>query len=488
MEIHEVTLNEDKAKSSPTHGVNRVSYVNDPAIKVKGFYFSNNEEEQEKVLTKEQQEQILTHLQDKGYSVDEYEKYTEISEEEYFKGQKLDPDNFAEISTSSILDRKAPNGEGVYALRYEYMGPLDDKNRSFCSRLLLARKMYTYEDINTELSNPEFNNYSIFDYKGSYGCRHTWERRYFFIDDVGVTRRVGANATSAAIASTIDSKARTLNAKLSTQYKMRVAAPALIPEKKIYRKDEAGNEYYVNFSREEIEKLVSNFQSKDIKSRFNTNHEDNVAPAYILESWIVESEEDKAYSVYGFSAQEIPIGSYMIVSQITDEKFFLDEIIEKKQYGYSVEGLFDLELILNNMEEVKEEVQKFELDGKFYTQENGKLVLFEEEKEEEEEVKAETEEVKAEEKEEEVKAETDEKEEEVEEKEEVKAEEEEKSDNYSKEELDNRFEAMTEMIAKLEAKLQDSKEEKEEKMASQEVKEPLTMSEKFSAWASLKRN
>ena len=352
-EIHNIVHDEEKAKKDKRYGMNQVAYTADPAIEVLGFYFSSDEEKKELVLSDEMAIEVLDHFKDKGKKIEELEKYEEISEKEFQKGTKIDPNNFATIKANSILDRVAPDGGGIYALRYEYMGPLDDKNRTFCRDMLLFKKMYTYEEINTQLNNPEFGNYSIFDYKGSYGCRHKWVRRYFFITDDGKTNRVGANPIVRAVASTVDSDATTINANLSRiettfskvdTYKMRVAAPALIPNKKIYRKDKDGHEFFVEFSVEEIEKLVSNFQGKKVETQFNVNHSKTEAPSYILESWIIESEEDKAYSKYNFNKKDVPIGSWMIVSQITDENFFMDEIIEKKQYGYSVEGYFDLDL------------------------------------------------------------------------------------------------------------------------------------------------
>lgn len=477
-EVHSIVHDEEKAKKYQRYGMNQVAYTADPAIEVLGFYFSSDEEKKELVLSDEMASEALDYFKDKGKKIEEVEKYEEISEEEFQKGNKIDPNNYATIKTESILDRVAPNGEGIYALRYEYSGPLDNKNRTFCRDMLLFRKMYTYEEINTQLSNPDFGNYSIFDYKGSYGCRHKWERRYFFITDEGKTNRVGANPVARAVASTVDQDATTINANLARieskfskvdTYKMRVAAPALVPDKKIYRKDEDGHEFFVEFSTKEIERLVSNFQGKKVETQFNVNHTDREAPSYILESWIIESEEDKAYSKYNFEKKDVPVGSWMIVSQITDEEFFMNEIIEKKQYGYSVEGFFDLDLKMKMQEMAKEEIQKFELDGKFYKSENGKLVLLEEEKKDE---KTEMEDDK---KEEDTKMEddkTDDKKEELQEddkkdeKSEMMDEGEEKKEDlqedegdegvaktYTKEEVDEKIESLVSMIAELEAKI-----------------------------------
>lgn len=483
-EVHNIVHDEEKAKKNKRYGMNQVAYTADPAIEVLGFFFSSDEERKDLVLNDDMASEALDYFKDKGKKIEEVEKYEEISEEEFQKGKKIDPNNYATIKTESILDRVAPNGEGIYALRYEYSGPLDDKNRTFCRDMLLFRKMYTYEEINTQLSNPDFGNYSIFDYKGSYGCRHKWERRYFFITDEGKTNRVGANPVARAVASTVDQDATTVNANLARieskfskvdTYKMRVAAPALVPDKKIYRKDEDGHEFFVEFSTEEIERLVSNFQGKKVETQFNVNHTDQGAPSYILESWIIESEEDKAYSKYNFEKKDVPVGSWMIVSQITDEEFFMNEIIEKKQYGYSVEGFFDLELELKKQKMAKEEIQKFELDGKFYKSENGKLVLLEEEekKDEKSEMEGEKKDEKKEELQEDEKKEekTDLEEDGKEKKEDLEEDGEGEGDEgvaktYTKEEVDEKVESLVSMIAELEAKI--TQESEPEEMESDE--------------------
>ena len=78
--------------------------------------------------------------------------------------------------------------------------------------------------------------------------------------------------------------------------KMRIVAPAMIPMN-IYRNDE-GEEYYVQFTEQEIENIYSKFmQDLNNQNLFNLEHTDKKVPAYILEAWIVENpKEDKAFS------------------------------------------------------------------------------------------------------------------------------------------------------------------------------------------------
>ncbi|MHC4647311.1 MAG: XkdF-like putative serine protease domain-containing protein [Planctomycetota bacterium] len=95
----------------------------------------------------------------------------------------------AKPDQDSTLDRDKADGTGRWRVRYKYVGPSDSKNRNFCAKLLRYQrrtgKVFRKEDID-QMSfrgeNKDFGIYSIFTYKGSYGCRHRWQRLIFFED------------------------------------------------------------------------------------------------------------------------------------------------------------------------------------------------------------------------------------------------------------------------------------------------------------------
>lgn len=124
--------------------------------------------------------------------------------------------------------------------------------------------------------------------------------------------------------------------------KMRIVAPAMIPMQ-IYRRDEDGFEYDVQFTAEVIESIHSKFM-QDLKNKdiFNLEHDaEEKVPAYILEAWIVDNpKEDKAFSTYGI---EVPKGTLMLVSQVTDREYY-DSLVESEQVGYSIEGFLGLKM------------------------------------------------------------------------------------------------------------------------------------------------
>lgn len=155
--------------------------------------------------------------------------------------------------------------------------------------------------------------------------------------------------------------------------KMRVVAPAMIPMN-IYRKDEDGEEYDVQFTEEVIEaihsKFMQNLQNKDI---FNLEHDaSEKVPAYILEAWIVDSPKtDKAFTTYGI---EVPKGTLMLNSQVTDRAYY-DELVESGQIGYSIEGFLGMKL----SEQIKLNTMKLPdgehlIEGKIYVVTDGEVV------------------------------------------------------------------------------------------------------------------
>ena len=164
--------------------------------------------------------------------------------------------------------------------------------------------------------------------------------------------------------------------------KMRIAAPALIPME-IYRCDEDG-EYFAEFTVEEIERLTSKFMANLTNSgKFNLEHkEGDVAPAYILEAWIVnDPTADKAKSTFNI---DVPKGTLMIVSQVTDLEYY-NQLVANGQVGFSIEGFLGLKLseqiekhknkfTMENKPTTLPEGTKFEVDGIKYIVKDGKVM------------------------------------------------------------------------------------------------------------------
>ena len=186
------------------------------------------------------------------------------------------------------------------------------------------------------------------------------------VPEEGSETETGMFATAFTSNPAIEVKGMAFN-KQSPMYfkdelKMRIAAPVMIPDIKIYRKDEDG-EYTVEFSKQVIEDIHSKFmQNMKDTSYFNLEHNsEEKVPAYLLECWIVENpKQDKAFSSYGV---EVPKGTLFAVAQVTDQEYY-NSLVENDQVGFSIEAFLGLELskFKNNiMSENKEVISKEEV-------------------------------------------------------------------------------------------------------------------------------
>lgn len=157
----------------------------------------------------------------------------------------------------------------------------------------------------------------------------------------------------------------------SDKPKMRIVAPAMIPME-IYRNQD-GEEFNVSFSAEQIEEIHKELMLKTKDGNlFNFEHnKGDKVPAYILEAWIVDNpKEDKAWSTYGI---DVPKGTLMLTTQITDERFY-NQLIENDQLGYSIGGSFGLKLSKQSKIDKMEQPEVTLTEGKQYIFSNGKLI------------------------------------------------------------------------------------------------------------------
>lgn len=120
-----------------------------------------------------------------------------------------------------------------------------------------------------------------------------------------------------------------------------IAGPAMVPNKRIYRKD-GDMEYYVVFSAETIKKIVQKFVRDNNNRSINVDHSNTMVKAYIQEHWIIaDSTYDKS-KAYGF---DLPAGSWFVCVKIEDENFWKTEVKELNKMGFSIEGILGQKLM-----------------------------------------------------------------------------------------------------------------------------------------------
>lgn len=118
--------------------------------------------------------------------------------------------------------------------------------------------------------------------------------------------------------------------------------PILIPNKPIYRFNEkTGEEFYVVFSEEVVEKLVRKLQrqAKTINLNYQHKKDSQINEAVIQEIWLT-GKPDKSQE-FGF---DLPKNSGFVGVHIGDSKFWNEEIKTGNVLGFSIEGFLDLEL------------------------------------------------------------------------------------------------------------------------------------------------
>lgn len=142
----------------------------------------------------------------------------------------------------------------------------------------------------------------------------------------------------------------------SIKEKKMVYTPLMIPNILIPRVEEiTGERYFVKFRPDVIEKIQQKFMIEQRLRETNLEHTDKkFSDVVMVESWIVNGDSDKAYSL-GFTKEQIPVGTWMAGYKFLDtqegNKVWNDYVKKGVVRGASVEGNF----ILNFSREKKDE-------------------------------------------------------------------------------------------------------------------------------------
>ena len=169
------------------------------------------------------------------------------------------------------------------------------------------------------------------------------------------------------------SKEKPLQILLEKEDKHIIVGCALVPDKPIYRRD-GDEEFYIQFSKETIEKLAHNYLANDRVYSFSTDHKDVADDVYIIETWLKTSENDKSKD-YDL---DVPIGSWLIMAKVENDAIW-NRIKEGELQGFSIEAIVDLKeinnKIKNNMakENKDTKLEAIEIDDSFWTKLKGIL-------------------------------------------------------------------------------------------------------------------
>ena len=109
---------------------------------------------------------------------------------------------------------------------------------------------------------------------------------------------------------------------------------ALIPNKKIYRRNES-EEYYIVFSEDTVRKAAELFLSKGKQNNSTLEHEVGLSGMSVVESWIVEDAKKDKSAFYGLN---VPVGTWMVSMKVNNEDVWAEYVKTGRVKGFSFEG------------------------------------------------------------------------------------------------------------------------------------------------------
>lgn len=111
---------------------------------------------------------------------------------------------------------------------------------------------------------------------------------------------------------------------------------ALIPNKPIYRRN-GEEEFYVYFSKDTIRKASELFFQNGNQNKSTLEHQAELQGLSVVESWIIESEEQDKSRLYGL---QMPVGTWMVSMKVNNEDIWNNYVKTGKVKGFSIEGYF----------------------------------------------------------------------------------------------------------------------------------------------------
>ena len=137
------------------------------------------------------------------------------------------------------------------------------------------------------------------------------------------------------------------------QEKRILMGAALIPNKPIYRQT-GEQEYYIYFSKATVRKASELFFINGNQNNSTLEHELQLKGLTAVESWIVESEQDKS-RMYDLN---VPMGTWMVSMKVNNDDVW-KKVKAGEIKGFSIEGYFADKLERPN-EPIKQSVDKSE--------------------------------------------------------------------------------------------------------------------------------
>lgn len=132
-----------------------------------------------------------------------------------------------------------------------------------------------------------------------------------------------------------------IKVQLADEEKYMVYSAVLVPDKPIFRRNEDGDEFYIEFTKESIEKMAQEYLMNYRQNEITLDHETMANDITLVESWIkTDMYKDKSVAI-GLS-EELPIGTWIAGLKVNQIDAW-NRIKNGELRGFSVESMISLE-------------------------------------------------------------------------------------------------------------------------------------------------
>lgn len=132
-----------------------------------------------------------------------------------------------------------------------------------------------------------------------------------------------------------------IKVQLADEEKYMVYSAVLVPDKPIYRRNEDGNEFYIEFTKESIEKMAQEYLMNYRQNEITLDHATMANDITLVESWIkTDMYKDKSVAI-GLS-EDLPIGTWIAGLKVNQIDAW-NRIKNGELRGFSVESMISLE-------------------------------------------------------------------------------------------------------------------------------------------------
>lgn len=133
-----------------------------------------------------------------------------------------------------------------------------------------------------------------------------------------------------------------------------VTGVALIPGQKIFRVDPNGQKYYIQFSREAIERAAVKFYKDRHSADANLMHEVYTEGIIYFESYLVNRER----GILPVEFNDVPDGTWIVSAKIENDKVW-ELITAGVLRGFSIEGKLGVKEEISTMEELIDYIKNY---------------------------------------------------------------------------------------------------------------------------------